>query len=197
MSLFAFTGIFWAPFPHWKTLRSFSITTLREQGMGKTALEPKVYQEVEQCMDHFLQPNLGRAISMKQALSKATCNVVSQMILSKRFDYDDKNLDLILQLFEESISLIGKLALLENIPFSKMFLRSTEARENELYESIIPQLLQSFINEHKETLEREHPRDVIDRYILHSESSEEGKTASFAGRHTGHFLESNQSRNKR
>ena len=152
--------------------------------MGKTALEPKVQQEIEEYIDHFLKPNLGKRFDMRDNMCKATCNLISQMILSKRFDYNDETLNNIIFAFNESLSVTAKLSLMENLPFSNIFLRSTQNLEHHIYESVSHPLFQSFIDDHKATIDREHPRDVIDRYILHSESAEGEKAFSFSGQLT-------------
>ena len=50
------SGLFWAPYPHWKTLRSFAISTIREEGMGKASMEPQAVKEIEQYLDAFVKP---------------------------------------------------------------------------------------------------------------------------------------------
>ena len=152
--------------------------------MGKTALEPKVHQEVEEYIDHFLKPNLGKPFDMNGNIMKATCNIMTQMVLSRRFDYNDQTLNQILFVFSESIELIAKLAVLENIPFSNIFLRSIQERDVYLNHVITKPLFQGLVNEHRETIDRDQPRDVIDRYFLYFESSEGKKLSSFSGMFT-------------
>ena len=149
--------------------------------MGKTALEPRVHQEVEEYIDHFLKPNLGKPFDMNGNIMKATCNIMTQMVLSRRFDYNDTTLNQILFIFSESIELIAKLAVLENIPFSNIFLRSIQERDVYLNHVITKPLFQGLVNEHRETIDRDQPRDVIDRYFLYFESSEGKKLSRFSG----------------
>ena len=149
--------------------------------MGKSALEPRVLEEVELYIDHYLKPQLGKPMDMRNNLSKATCNIISQMTLAKRFDYEDKALNDIMYVFSEGLNVTARNGLFEDLPFSRIFLQSTESFERNMYDTIIEPFFQSYIDEHKETIEREYPRDVTDRYILHSESAEAEKAVSFSG----------------
>ena len=49
------SGLFWARYPHWKTLRSFAISTTREGGMGKASMKPQAVKEIEQYLDAFVK----------------------------------------------------------------------------------------------------------------------------------------------
>lgn len=53
-----FIGLFFAPYPHWKTLRTVSLHSLRDDGMGRAALEPKIAEEIEEYIKHFIKPTM-------------------------------------------------------------------------------------------------------------------------------------------
>ena len=57
-------GILWAPFPLWKTLRSFALTRLREEGFGKSAVEPKIMSEIDVFIGQFITPAIGKPVSI-------------------------------------------------------------------------------------------------------------------------------------
>lgn len=58
--------------------------------MGKSSMEPKITEEIEEYIAHFITPNLGKPFHMNVGLSQATANIVSQLLYGGRTDYDDK-----------------------------------------------------------------------------------------------------------
>lgn len=177
---FLSAGIVWAPYPHWKTLRSFTISTLREEGMGKAAIEPKILEEAHYYICHFLEPNLGKPIDISLSIPQATSNIISQMLFSKRFDYEDKNFSEMIDAFEDLLTLNTKVAMLEYLPFGSYLIKSTLAREKHIAHTMVKPTLRSYIDEHKKSLDKENPRDVTDRYLIHSQMSGEHSTC-FSG----------------
>lgn len=165
-------GIFWAPFPHWKTLRSFVISTLREEGMGKAAMEPRILEEVEQYIEAFVEPNLGQAFDMTNSLNRATANIISRMLYSKRFDYSDPNFNRLIAAINETILLNTQVARYETLPFGKYFTKTAIERERYLIEKVLVPGIQEFIDEHKQSLDSDNPGDITDRYLAFSQKSD-------------------------
>ena len=148
--------------------------------MGKSFMEPKITEEVEQYINHFLKPNIGKPFNMSVNLSQATCNVVSQLLYSHRFDYDDYHFNEMIRSMDEIIALNTKIAMVENLPFAKYFLKSLLDREQHLSHTVIEPALQTYIDVRKENLDKDHPSGVIDRYIVYSETEGTGESC-FSG----------------
>lgn len=91
-------GILWAPFPYWKTLRSFALTRLREEGFGKSAIEPEIMSEIDVFIGQLITPTIGKPVSIHHAISKFTYNLISEMISNTRMDYEDLTATMILLL---------------------------------------------------------------------------------------------------
>lgn len=169
-----------APYPHWKTLRSFSIKALQEEGMGKASLEPKILDEVEHFINWFIKPNLGKAISLKNNINQATANIISQLLYSRRFEYNDELFNGLISAICESMSLTVKNAATRQLPFSRYLFKPDLKREDYLCHEIITPTIASHVAENKMTVDRENPRNVMDRYLVHSENSK-GKQSAFSG----------------
>ncbi|XP_067946650.1 cytochrome P450 2D26-like [Watersipora subatra] len=165
-------GLIWAPFPHWKTLRSFAISTLREEGMGKAVLEPKILEEVELYIEHFILPNLGKPFDITHNLNQATSNVISQMLYARRFEYDDEEFNRLVAAANEGVAVAFKVGMIGNLPFGSLFVKSAIEREKYIASTVLQPTLQKYIDAHKATLDRDHPRDLTDRYLIHSEAAE-------------------------
>lgn len=54
-------------------MRSFSLSVLREEGLGRSIMEPKIMDELEKYIAHFIEPNVGVPMDLSRSLSLATC----------------------------------------------------------------------------------------------------------------------------
>ena len=150
--------------------------------MGKTSLEPRIQEEVVHYINHYLKPNLGKPFNMIHNISQATCNIISHLLFYKRFDYTDDTFNRTISAVNEKMSLNVKIAAVSSLPFGRYILRSTMARETYLTQSVLRPTFQSYINSHKGTIDRDQPRDLIDRYLLHLEGAQGEKSRSFSGK---------------
>ena len=159
----------WAPFPHWKTLRSFTINRLREEGMGKTAMEPKVVSEIDVFIGHYITPTIGKPVSINHAIPKFTYNLISEMISNTRMDYDDPQLQFLLDTMDGVISETSAAAMMKNWPILSNMLPNVKREKK--YSEILLAYGKRHVDEHLKTIDTvTEPRDLIDRFLLHSKS---------------------------
>ena len=150
--------------------------------MGKSVLEPKILTEAEYYIENFIIPNMGRPFSVSHNLNQATANVISQLLYSKRFDYDDERINSLIAGMNESLQLSSKTAIMESLPFGKYFAKKAIKRLEFLRRHVTLPAIKYYIDESKETLDREQPRDLIDRYFIHSETADEENKKYFSGK---------------
>lgn len=79
----------------WQELRRVSLTAMRELGVGKKSLEEKVMEETSVILEQLSRLE-GAPYHMKPILSKATSNVICNVIFGTRFEHDDKTFEKLL-----------------------------------------------------------------------------------------------------
>ena len=73
--------------------------------MGRAVMEPKILQEIHQYLSHFIEPNEGKPIDISHSLSQGTCNVMSQLLYGRRFEYDDEKFNTMIASLDEQLEL--------------------------------------------------------------------------------------------
>ncbi|XP_029329718.1 cytochrome P450 2C38 isoform X2 [Mus caroli] len=90
----------------WKETRRFTLTTLRNLGMGKRNIEDRV-QEEAQCLVEELRKTKGSPCDPTFILSCAPCNVICSIIFQDRFDYKDKDFLMLMEKLNENIKILS------------------------------------------------------------------------------------------
>ncbi|XP_069882412.1 cytochrome P450 2D17-like isoform X2 [Dipodomys merriami] len=173
-------GLIMAHYSHaWREQRRFSMSTLRNFGLGKKSLEQWVTQEAG-CLSEAFTDHSGRPFSPKALLHKAVCNVIASLIYARRFEYDDVSLDRMLELLQHSLkeessnmrTLLNAVPVLLRIPG--------------LHRKIFPAqkaftaLLDELLAEHKVTRDAaEPPRDLSDAFLAEVEKAKGNPDSSF------------------
>ncbi|XP_049678025.1 cytochrome P450 2D14 isoform X2 [Accipiter gentilis] len=97
-------GIVMARYGHvWKELRKFTLSTLRNFGMGKKSLEERVTEEVG-FLCSAVNSERGCPFDLRFLVNNAVCNVICTTIYGERFDYGDVTFKKLLHLFENSLN---------------------------------------------------------------------------------------------
>ncbi|EGV95175.1 Cytochrome P450 2C50 [Cricetulus griseus] len=97
----------------WKEMKRFSLTTLRNLGMGKRSIEDRV-QEEAQCLVEELRKTNGLPCDPSFILTCAPCNVICSIVFQNRFDYKDKHVLNLLKYLEENAKILSAPWIQEN-----------------------------------------------------------------------------------
>ncbi|XP_073504162.1 cytochrome P450 2K4-like isoform X1 [Phyllobates terribilis] len=102
----------------WKCMRRFTISTLREFGMGKKSVESTIQDELMPLIDSIKSHN-GKPFLTHLLIDSAFSNVICSIIFGKRFEYDDPMFEKLIKMLDENTKLVGspKVMLYDYYPF--------------------------------------------------------------------------------
>ncbi|XP_009999090.1 PREDICTED: cytochrome P450 2C20-like isoform X2 [Chaetura pelagica] len=83
-------GIVFSNNIEWLQVRRFTLSTLRNFGMGKRSIEERIQEETEYLLEE-INKTKGTPFDPTFMLSCAVSNVICCIVFGKRYDYKDKN----------------------------------------------------------------------------------------------------------
>uniref|UniRef100_A0A2K6NGK3 Cytochrome P450 n=1 Tax=Rhinopithecus roxellana TaxID=61622 RepID=A0A2K6NGK3_RHIRO len=163
-------GVFLARYgPAWREQRRFSVSTLRNLGLGKKSLEQWVTEEAA-CLCAAFTDQAGRPFRPNSLLDKAVSNVIASLTYGRRFEYDNPRFLRLLDLTQEALKeesgllreVLNAVPLLLRIPgMGGKVLRSQKALLTQLDE---------LLTEHRMTWDpAQTPRDLTEAFLAEME----------------------------
>uniref|UniRef100_A0A2I3HGT4 Cytochrome P450 n=1 Tax=Nomascus leucogenys TaxID=61853 RepID=A0A2I3HGT4_NOMLE len=173
-------GVFLAHYgPAWREQRRFSVSTLRNLGLGKKSLEQWVTEEAA-CLCAAFADHSGRPFRPNGLLNKAATNVIASLTCGRRFEYDDPRFLRLLDLVEEGLKeetgflyeVLNTVPILLRIPgVAGKVLHSQKAFLTQLDE---------LLTEHRMTWDpAQPPRDLTDAFLAEMEKAKGNPESSF------------------
>ncbi|XP_069839960.1 cytochrome P450 2K1-like [Dendropsophus ebraccatus] len=99
-------GIVFSNGEEWKAMRRFTLSTLRDFGMGKKTVQAKIQDELIALIESFKSHN-GKPFDTHTTINYAVSNVISSIIFGKRFEYDDQTFENLVRMIDENNRLFG------------------------------------------------------------------------------------------
>uniref|UniRef100_A0A8C3C9P6 Cytochrome P450 2K1 n=1 Tax=Cairina moschata TaxID=8855 RepID=A0A8C3C9P6_CAIMO len=90
----------------WKVMRRFTLSTLRDFGMGRRTIEVRILEELNSLVKYF-ESYQGKPFDTKMILNNAVSNVICSILFGERFEYDDPAFLTLLKLLNENTKLLG------------------------------------------------------------------------------------------
>ncbi|KAL6083673.1 hypothetical protein STEG23_027664 [Scotinomys teguina] len=172
-------GVIFANGERWKTLRRFSLATMRDFGMGKRSVEERI-QEEAQCLVEELQKSQGAPLDPTFLFQCITANIICSIVFGERFDYKDRQFLRLLELFYRSFSLISSFSsqVFELFSGFLKYFPGTHRQISRNLREILDYIGQS-VEKHRTTLDPSNPRDFIDTYLLRMEKDKSNQHTEF------------------
>merc|ERR1712227_363832 len=163
----------------WRELRRFTLKSLRDLGFGKSCSEEAIIDECKILVDNIKDNIQGieDEINLDKNLNCAALNIIWNLVAGQRFLYNDQKM-------KERVKVVGEfMGLAKDVlgkpfgfipflrffpPYRKKFIRLSEAfREFHQY-------IHEAIKEHRETIDEDNPRDLIDMFLIESQNDTSG-----------------------
>ncbi|XP_073530065.1 cytochrome P450 2K1-like [Phyllobates terribilis] len=159
-------GILFASNDNWRAMRRFTLSTLRDFGMGKEAIENKISEEADFLVQKF-RSYKGEPFDNTMTINAATCNIIVSILLSKRFDYEDPTLLKLIKMNNEIMQLTGSpMALLYNTYPSVMRWFTSVAEKVLRNLDILHAFNGETFTNHRKQLDVNDQRNLIDSFLV-------------------------------
>ncbi|XP_063771249.1 cytochrome P450 2C5-like [Pseudophryne corroboree] len=159
-------GVIFAHDENWRVMRRFTLSTLRNFGMGTETTENKIKDESD-----FLVKKIntyeGKPFDNTDIINGAFSNIIVSILLSHRFDYDDPTLLRLMKIFCDNVKLVGSpMAMLYNAFPSVLSwfpgIQKTLANNRD----DIFQFVRETFTAQKKQLDVNDQRNLIDRFLV-------------------------------
>ncbi|XP_061893176.1 cytochrome P450 2K1-like [Entelurus aequoreus] len=156
----------------WKEMRRFTLTTLKDFGMGKRLIEEKITEECYNLIEEF-EKHKGKAFDNTMIITYAASNIISAIIFGKRFDFKDPVLRDLVENDKDIIRLSGSASIViyNTFPMLGPWLKNWRdlMRSTEDYKQHLLQL----VNKLRETFNPDICRCFVDAFCTRKLSLEE------------------------
>ncbi|XP_072204949.1 cytochrome P450 2K1-like [Excalfactoria chinensis] len=162
----------------WKTMRRFTLSTLRDFGMGRRTIEVRILEELNSLIKYF-ESFQGKPFDTKMILNNAVSNVICSILFGERFEYDDPAFLTLLKLLSENTKLLGSpMVLLYNFYPSLGFLfgASKTVLQNI---SELSAFLQKLFKEHQEEFNENDLTGFVDAFMMKQQQESEKPHSMF------------------
>ncbi|XP_016789938.2 cytochrome P450 2G1 [Pan troglodytes] len=159
-------GVALANGERWRILRRFSLTILRDFGMGKRSTEERIQEEASYLLEEFRKTK-GAPIDPIFLLSRTVSNVISSVVFGSRFDYEDKQFLNLLRLINESFIEMST-------PWAQLYdmysgiMQHLPGRHNRIYYLVeeLKDFIASRVKINEASFDPQNPRDFIDCFLI-------------------------------
>ncbi|XP_061856682.1 cytochrome P450 2H1 isoform X1 [Colius striatus] len=175
------TGIVTSNGETWRQLRRFTLTTLRDFGMGKKGIEERIQEEAQFLVER-IRNTQEQPFNPSNFLIHAVSNIICSIVFGDRFDYEDKKFLTLIELLEENNkyqnSLQIQVCMYNFLPTIMDFLPGPHQK---MIQNIgkVDEFISEIIKEHQKTLDPTYPRDFIDAFLNKMEQEKRNAHSHF------------------
>ncbi|KAJ8388422.1 hypothetical protein AAFF_G00132980 [Aldrovandia affinis] len=149
----------------WKQQRRFTVSTLRDFGVGKRSLESQILEEIKFHHQAVLEKS-GEPFDAHFLVNNAVSNIICSIVFGRRFEYTDERFLLLLKLMSKAIQIQGSMwaQAYNSFPFIMKLLPGPHKEMFSFYRQACG-FLREEIENHQKDWDPSAPRDFIDCYL--------------------------------
>ncbi|XP_060761774.1 cytochrome P450 2C20-like isoform X2 [Neoarius graeffei] len=172
-------GVAFSNGERWRQLRRFTLSTLRDFGMGRKRMEGWIQEESRHLLDTIKDTN-SAPFEPRFYLSRAVSNIICALVFSQRFSYEDIHFLRLLQIISE----ILRFGSSPSGQFYNVFPWLGErlpGKHLKLFKDVdeIKAFCRSKVQEHKDSLDLDNPRDFIDCFLIQLNQEKDNPSTEF------------------
>uniref|UniRef100_W5MBT6 Cytochrome P450 2K1-like n=1 Tax=Lepisosteus oculatus TaxID=7918 RepID=W5MBT6_LEPOC len=171
-------GVIFGKGESWKTMRRFTLSTLRDFGMGKRTIEDRIVEESKMLIEVF-ESYKGQPFEPTIHINSAVSNIICTIVFGDRFEYDNPQFLRLQKLVNENIKLLvsPKMQLFNTFPFIGYFIKdlkkvSSNVKENQSF-------LRNLYKKSKDVVDPNDMRSFIDTFIVKQHEEEAKNSHSY------------------
>ncbi|XP_059834790.1 uncharacterized protein LOC132398969 [Hypanus sabinus] len=158
-------GIFFGNGESWRQMRRFTMSTLRDFGMGKKTIEDKITEEADFLIKLF-ESHKGQEFNPAIQINAAVGNIICSIVFGDRFDYDDQAFIILIKTVNENVQLAGSPMVQLYNAFPILGFLPGSHKKMCKNQTLLWQFIKDFITKNYQTLNANDPRSFIDAFML-------------------------------
>ncbi|XP_041428028.1 cytochrome P450 family 2 subfamily A member 6 gene 3 L homeolog isoform X1 [Xenopus laevis] len=164
--LFKGRGVAFSNGETWRQMRRFSLSTLRDFGMGKRSIEERVQEEACSLVEEFNKTK-GAPFDSTYLLTLAVSNVICSIVFGNRFEYKNETFLSVLALLKDTFRIVTS-PWTQFFGFAPGFLQHFPGPHKMAAKNIgrLKKFVTEIVTTHEETLDENSPRDYIDCFLI-------------------------------
>ena len=155
----------------WKSQRRYLLKQklgMRHWGAGMSQAESRIEHEAARLLDTLHREfDVKTPVNPAPLINCAVSNVICSMVMSTRFEHDNAEFQQFMHNFDEGFQLFCDTGLMMWLPFFKIMPGISNAVEKlKTNRNEMLKFVQKIISEHKQRLDLNNPRDLVDSYLI-------------------------------
>ncbi|XP_038150202.1 cytochrome P450 2K1-like isoform X2 [Cyprinodon tularosa] len=165
-------GLLWTNGDTWREMRRFTLSNLRDFGMGKKVCEGKITEECLHLIE-LLKDYKGKPFDTSQPITFAAANMICLMVYGSRFEYDDPEFKCMVHRISKMNNLFGSTSLQAYNLYPLLF--KWVANRKEVFNVAAANRKQNvaLFSHLKKTLNPETCRGLVDAFLVHKKKLKE------------------------